>query len=254
MKNSALIDALTNFGLSDHEAQVYFAALSLGPTTVLNIARSALIKRTTAYSVIESLKQKGLMNVEIRGLKKFYVAENPEKLEKIMEYRKGIFKDLLPEFTAIYNLKTGQGFIKYYEGLESIKSIYENLLKDIRPHEDYMILSDTEKWVNADKEYFMDFTRRRGKLPINIRLVLQDTPTARQFQKQEKNYNYRIKLLPKNTVLNTNLVVIPKRVVIHQLTPPVLAIIIENKNVIQMHKEMFEIIWRSIPDQNKTPD
>jgi len=239
---------LVELGLMENEAKVYFASLSLGPATVLKIARSAQTKRTTVYSVVENLKQKGLMNVEVKGLKKLYVAQSPEKLNSMIEARRQKLKDSLPELLSLFNLKGGESFIKYYEGLESIKSVYEGLIQDIKPHEDYCIVADQQKWISLDKEYFLDFTRRRAKLPINIRLLLQDTPTAREFKQYEKNYNFKIKILPKSTQLTTNLVIIPQRVVIHQLTPPLVAIIIENKSVIQMHKEMFEIMWNSIPE------
>lgn len=251
MYDAKLIETLREMGLTEHEAQVYFASLSLGPTTILHIAQSAEVKRTTVYSVIESLKLKGLMSIEVKGLKKLFSAAAPEKLESILESRKERFRDLLPEFSALYNLKGGESFIKYYEGLESVKSVYESLIKDIKPHEDYLVISDQQKWQDADKEYFLDFTRRRAKLPINIRLLLQDSQAARDAKKFEKNYNEKVKILPAGTNLTTNLVVTPQRALIHQLVPPILGIVIENKSVIQMHKEMFEIIWKSLPDETK---
>src|ERR1700752_4994326 len=103
MKNEKLVETLKELGLADHEAKVYFGALSLGPGTILRIADASEVKRTTVYSVIESLKQKGLINVEINGLKKLYTAAAPEKLESILVQRKDRFKDLLPEFSALYN-------------------------------------------------------------------------------------------------------------------------------------------------------
>jgi sugar-specific transcriptional regulator TrmB len=249
MKDQKLLETLKEMGLSEHEAAVYFASLSLGSATILKIAEASEVKRTTVYSVIESLEYKGLMNVEIKGLKKLYVPAAPEKLESILEARKDRFRNLLPEFSALYNLQGGESFIKYYQGLESVKSIYESLIRDIKPHEDYLIVSDQQRWQDADKEYFLDFTKRRAKLPINIRLLLQDSPAAREAKKFEKNYNEKVKILPAGTNLTTNLVVTPQRALIHQLVPPILGIVIENKSVIQMHKEMFEIIWRSIPEQ-----
>lgn len=253
MQNVRLIETLKELGLSENEAKVYFASLSLGPASVLKIAKAAEIKRTTVYSVVESLKQKGLMNLEVKGFKKLYVAQDPEKLETILESKRNKLKNLLPEFAALYNLKGGESFIKYYEGLEAVKSVYEGLIKDIKPHEDYLIVSDQEKWLNADKEYFLEFSKRRAKLPIKIRLLLQDTPGAREFKNYEKIYNFKIKLLPSQTKLNTNLVVIPERAIIHQLTPPIIAIVIENQSVIQMFREMFEIMWKAIPDSLSHP-
>jgi sugar-specific transcriptional regulator TrmB len=246
MKDVKLIETLTELGLSKREAEVYFASLSLGPSTIKDISDASGVKRTTIYSIIESLKQKGLIKIEIKGLKRLFSPATPEKLESILDSRRDRFKDLLPEFSAIYNLKGGESFIKYYQGLESVKSVYESLIADIRPHEDYLIISDQKQWIALDKEYFQKFTERRGKLPINIRMLQIDTEVSREYKKYEKNFNYNMRFLPKSTTLTTNLIITPQKVVIHQLTQPILAIVIENRSVIQMHREMFEIIWKSI--------
>lgn len=243
-----LQESLKNLGLSEHEAQVYYASLALGPSTVLNIARAAGLKRTTVYYVIDALEQQGLMSVEVRGFKRLYAAESPEKLARLVDRRQDEFQRLLPEFSALYNLKGGESMIKYYEGLEAVKNVYESMLRDVRPHEDYLVVSDTQRWTNLDPKYFLDFRKRRSKLNIRRKLLLQDTSTAREYRKFQANYGEIIKLLPKETKLVTNLMVIPRRVVIHQLTPPIMAIVIENKSVIQMHQQLFEILWKSIPD------
>lgn len=248
MASPDLQKVLTEIGLSDNEAAVYFAALSLGPSSVAKIARSAEIKRTTAYSVIESLQQRGLIRIELRGFKRFFAAENPDRLDSILESRRRLLSNALPEFSALFNLKGGESFIKHYEGLEAMKGVYDGLIEDVRPHEDYLIVSDVEKWHALAPEYFDDFTLRRAKLPINIRLLLMDVPMARELQKtRERLYNYTIRLLPKDTELTTNLVVIPKKVVIHQLVPPIFAMVIESQHIVRMFMELFKIAWNSLP-------
>jgi sugar-specific transcriptional regulator TrmB len=246
MQNTKLTKILTDLGLSEHEALVYLANISLGPTTILKIAQAAEIKRTTVYAVIESLKTKGLINVQIKGFKKLFAPENPEKLETILENRKNLLNKAMPDFSALFNLKGTESAIKYYEGLEGIKTVYESLLKDVRPHDDYLIISNQQDWYQIDPEYFLDFIERRAKLPIKIRFLTQEGPISREHKKLEKNFNEHIKFLPKETSLNTNLVIIPKKVVIHQLTPPIMAMVIENQSVVRMHKELFEIIWKSV--------
>ena len=150
MKNTSLTNTLTTLGLTDHEAAVYLAALSLGPATILKIAGVAEIKRTTVYSVIESLKIKGLMAIHVKGFKKLFVAENPEKLKTILLTRQSLLAQTLPEFLALYNLKGTESTIKYYEGLAGVKSVYESLLTDVRPKEDYLIISHQAEWLNLD--------------------------------------------------------------------------------------------------------
>ena len=88
MKINPLIQILNDMGLSENESKVYFMALSLGPTTILKLSQASELKRTTVYSVVESLKQKGLINTQVNGFKKKFVAEDPKKLEVILNSRK----------------------------------------------------------------------------------------------------------------------------------------------------------------------
>ena len=247
MKNKKLLQILIDLGLSENEESVYLAALSLGPTTILKIAKTAEMKRTTIYSVIDSLKKRGLINIEIKGFKTLFTAENPEKLETMLDSHREQLRNSLPEFLGMYNLKGGESSIKYYEGLESVKSVYESLISDIKPHEDYLIIADAKQWMELDPEYFQNFTERRAKLNINTRMLLQDSKTARELKNKEKNYNIKgVKIFPQKMSLTTNIVIIPKKIVIHQLTPPIMAVVIENKSMINMQKEIFEIIWNSL--------
>lgn len=251
MRNKELQSILTQIGLSENEARVYLAALSLGSATVMKIAKVADIKRTTVYAVVESLKQKGLMNIEIQGFKQLYEAEDPKKLEGILEIRKNQFKELLPEFSALYNLKGGESVVKYYEGLESIKSVYNNLLSDIKPHEEYIAISNAEQWLYLDEKWFEGFMERRAKLPISVRLLLQDSPKAQHYAKFMKNFHYTARILPKDTKFTVSITVTPQRTVVHQLMSPSMAIVIENKSIVNMHKEMFEVMWASTRSERK---
>lgn len=245
MKNTKLLSILSELGLSQNEAKVYVAALSLGPTSVLKISEAAAIKRTTVYSVVQSLKQQGLMRIELKGFKELFVAEDPEKLEAIFAARREKLKLALPEFSALYNLKGGQSTIKYYEGLQAIKGIYEDLLLEVGPQEDYLVISDMEQWRELDQEYFSKFWERRYKARIKPRILLTNSEAARQQQKAAPAFEAQVRMLPEGTKLPTNLIVTGKKVVIIQMQSPLLAIVIENPSVTKMHKEMFELIWNS---------
>ncbi|MFW9878364.1 MAG: TrmB family transcriptional regulator [Candidatus Thorarchaeota archaeon] len=249
MQKNKLINILEEVGLTDKEANIYFTMLSLGPSTILKISQASGIKRTTAYPIIESLKEKGLAIIEVKGFKKLFIPSNPKNIEKTLEEKKEKVKKLLPEFLSLYNLEEGSSFIKYYEGLKSVKSIYENILNELEHQEDYLIIGDQKKWYELDPEFFQKFIDKRAKLSrklkIKIKILFQDSQIARLHKAREKNYNEKVKILPKETKLSTNLVITSKKVIIHQLTMPIMAIVIENKSIIQMHKELFEIMWKT---------
>ena len=245
MTKKKINEVLHGLGLSEKEALVYYASLSLGPTTILRIARAAELKRTTVYSVIEALKQRGLMSIEVKGFKKFFVAEDPKTLESMLDVTKARLHASLPDLYALYNTKGGDA-VKYYEGLAAIKLIYKQLLHDISPGEDYLVIANDQAWFDLDRDYFQHFTEQRAKLPITTKLLLEDSPAAREHQRFARNWNESIKILPPNTKLTTNLVVTPQRVVIHQLTPPIVAIVITHVSVIKMHRELFAVLWSAL--------
>ena len=95
MKKENLVKTLEDLGLTENESRVYFASLSLGPSTVQRIAKASEVKRTTTYSVIESLQKRGLININVSGFKKTYVAESPEKLERMIEEKKENLRNIL---------------------------------------------------------------------------------------------------------------------------------------------------------------
>jgi len=205
------------------------------------------MKRTTVYSVIDTLKEKGLIRIDLKGLKQKYIAENPEKLEVMLERRANEFQNKLPEFMALYKLKGEESTIKYYTGLEAMKNIYMDTLKEIKIHEDYLVIANQEKWYTLQSEFAQKFIEAQAKLKINICLLFQDSPIAREQKKFEKNFNRKIKILPAGTPLNVDTLLLPNKLIVLELTPPYMTVVIENKSLIELHREMFELIWHSIP-------
>ncbi|HLD17754.1 MAG TPA: helix-turn-helix domain-containing protein [Patescibacteria group bacterium] len=247
MEGTNLIGILKKIGLTENESRVYFASLSLGPSSILKIAHSAGIKRSTVYSIAASLQQQGLMHTKVRGFKKLFVASHPEYLEQILEKRKEIFQKHLPQFLAAYNLEGERNSVKCYEGLTAVKSLYDDSLKHIKSREDYLVITNQAQWLQLDEPYFLSYIKKRAKLPITTRLLFQDSPVARQHKRWEKNFQEQVKILPLGTSLEIDMVLTPQMLIIHQLIPPIMAIVIENKSVIKLQKELFEIIWKSLP-------
>lgn len=247
MTKNNLAKTLMDLGLDEKEAKVYITSLSLGPSTVLAIAKATDVKRTTVYSVVESLKQKGLIIIEVRGFKKLYTPQPPSRLEILLAEKRKTLQNFMPKLLELYGLEgTGAESIKHYQGLEAVKSVYAKLLSNVKPKDDYLVISNTADWYSADPKYFEKFSRDRAKLPIKIRMLLQDSPIARKMKGLEKFYNGKVKILPENTKLASNVVIIPKMIVIHQLVPPVMAIVIENPVIAKSFMQMFDIMWESV--------
>ncbi len=246
MQKEDIKNTLIDFGLSEHEASVYIASLSLGPGTVNEIAKRSGVKRTTVYPVIESLKRKGIMNIEVRGLKQLFVAEPPERLENIIEQKKARLMDMIPELSAIYNLKSSESLIRYYEGIEGVRTVYDSILVGLKQSDEYLIISDMKRFLEMDKEYFENFIEKRAKLNLKTRTILQNNESGNYYKKIELNTNQKVKIFNENVDLKANLVILPNKIVITQIIDPIVSIVIENKSIVEMQRQQFNIIWDAI--------
>lgn len=245
-KHDYLTELLIDLGLSEHESKVYLASLSRGPATVMDIADTADVKRTTVYSVVDSLMKKGLMRIQPKGFKRFFQAEDPGRLESVLESRRYKLRNALPQLEALYNLKGGESVLRYYEGLAGMQAAHEEILSSAHPNDYYYVINNGDMWLGLDKEYFTNYRNRRKKINLQVKLILQNTPEGREIYKNQRNYNSEARLLPEGVSINAQMILIPQKVMIQELVSPVVTIMIENPGVIKMQKEMFEIAWNAL--------
>jgi HTH-type transcriptional regulator, sugar sensing transcriptional regulator len=246
MDKKRIKKSLLDWGLSENEAALYLSSVGLGPTTVLALSRDSGVSRTNVYAVMESLREKGLLSTEVRGFKKLYRAESPAALKQVIEQKKEEFESLLPQLLSMYTVGGEGDTIKYYEGETHIPVVYNQLLQDLRSGDDYFVISNDEEWYALNPTFFDSFIENRGKMRLNVKLLLQDTPAGRRFVEFQRNFNFEARLLPGETYLSTTLIITSSRVLVHQLKSPILLLVIENKSIIQMHRECFNIMWQAL--------
>lgn len=247
MKNDKLLENLKEFGLEENEARVYLASISLGGTTILKLSKHAEVKRTTVYEIVDNLEKKGLMKKEIHGFKTLYSPEPPERLKNALESKKVLLSQVLPELEGKYHLKGTESSIKYYEGLTAIKNVYDDILKDLKPHDFYYVISNTEEWQNLDDDYFMkNHIEKLRDMRINRNVLFVDSPLAQRRKETEKNFNEKVKLLAMTTNIHVDMAITPYKLVIFQLHEPLVALVIENQTMINTQKEIFELLWTAI--------
>ena len=243
----ATIAKLAEFGLSDKESQLYYSALKLGPATAQQLSYESEIKRATVYGCIETLIDKGLLHVEIKGTRKVFVPQSPENLMRLYEQKKQLLNEVMPQLMQNYLHSTpSRNAIKIYQGISSIKLLYDHMFDNVNSGDEYLVISDQQKWYALDPQYFEEFIKRRAQMNLTIKMILQDTKHARKYQQNEDKYQEKIKLLPKQIELNTNMVILPDKVIIVQTIEPLLAIVIDNPNVAAMNKVLFHTIWELI--------
>ncbi|HCP08899.1 MAG TPA: hypothetical protein DIT25_03835, partial [Candidatus Moranbacteria bacterium] len=120
---------LRNYGLSDKENEVYLASLELGEATGFQVYKKTSLKKPTVYYILDDLRKRGMVSLSSKGKKKFFVAEDPQKLRKKLEEKLSSFDEILPQLRSIYNVPTSKPKLRFYEGKEGLKEVYDDTLR-----------------------------------------------------------------------------------------------------------------------------
>ncbi len=133
MEEHELVSHIQDLGLSNKESRVYLASLSLGPASVQTIADRAAIKRVTTYVILESLLGLGLISQSVKAKKTFFVAEDPVRLERLLERRaaelssqRADLEIILPKLSALQAVPQDTPGAKFYEGTDAVRALFSD--------------------------------------------------------------------------------------------------------------------------------
>lgn len=126
-----MVEMLLKLGLSEKEAKVYLAALTLGSAPAAKIAQQAGVNRPVTYVILEKLAQMKLVTYYDKGKIQTYTAESPERLSLILQEQEREIKrtyaeleEKLPELQSLFTQHEGVRLRLY----ESSDEAYHYLL------------------------------------------------------------------------------------------------------------------------------
>ncbi len=241
-----LQNSLITLGFSSKEADIYLSLLELGKGTVSQIAQRAAINRTTCYHILNSLLTRGVVNISGKEPKQEYAAENPDKIIAMFNHyieKNQAFieqaKNIIPQLKSIHNVKD-RPKVRFYEGMEGIKEVYEDTLTSKEPIRAFAHVEDNNV---ALPEYFPDYYFRRAKKKIPIRAIFPDTPAARELRKDDKIQIRQTALVPADKYSFTPEINIYNNKIMIASWREELGITIESAEIAEAMKKIFELAW-----------
>jgi sugar-specific transcriptional regulator TrmB len=242
-------------GLSGKESTVYLALLELGPALVTLVANRAGINRTTCYDILENLINLGLVSKVGGTSKKTYTAQPPESLVAYLEKQSEDFinkardaKKILPELKMLYNEKGKRPTIRYYDGKQGIKTVYEDTLTS---HETIRAYASVKNMHSALPDFFPNYYKRRKDKKIAIRAILPATADAKERKSFDKVESRESKLVPVDKFnFSPEINVYDNKVAIMSLAEE-FGVIIESKEIAEAQKRIFELAWEAADKYNR---
>ncbi|MBT4857238.1 hypothetical protein HON52_03565 [Candidatus Uhrbacteria bacterium] len=176
-----LKEVLTKLGLTDTETRMYLAMLTLGPESVQNISRKAGVSRTAAYDLIGALQHKGLASSFQRGKKKFFSAEDPDKLDDYFKGRmtemKGqldVLKRLMPEL-RVMSVGGGRPRVRFYTGEQGLRALFRDVVS-VKSDELLEVANIDTVYDQLDESVLLDLRKTEHFKHVPIRVLIQGEP------------------------------------------------------------------------------
>lgn len=238
---------LQSLGFLESEIKTYLAALENGPGTVLDFTKKTHFSRQATYVVIDSLTKRGLMSSVLRGKKKYFVAEDPEKLLAYAERREidirekvGNLKRALPELKL--KASGDRPIVRLYEGKESVLAVLNDIVETKLKGKDTFLyeMEDINTFYNgvAHKDV-LPMLQKLKRLDIKVKGLYQGTPLGKTLQGTRYFFPSDI---PK---FKTSISLYGNKITIQTFEGKVNSIIIESQSLANTLRVLFELGFKA---------
>lgn len=228
-------------GFSEKEADVYLALHTYGPLAASTLARLTRIKRTSIYDILNGLLARNLVINYRQGAITYFAIDDINKLIYEEKERIRVAESVIRELKETPIHYSG-GQIHHYKGMEGYREMYEDILK-ARPEELMVWVNLDEFYKALDPEREEQWTRERIQRKIFTRLLMQDTPMGRTFQKKDGESYRKTLLTPELFLFKTTCFLYENTITFFDSSEAVTGIRIQHAGFAQMQKATFEMAW-----------
>lgn len=248
-----LVKSLENIGLSQKKADIYLALLELGEATVIEISKKTKIKRTTIYNLLPEMMTDGLIKTTVKNKKRIFFIEDPAQLKFDLESKLRTIEKTLPELKAMQNILPYKPKITFYEGLGGMRELYQDTLNTLLPGDvilSFTGLSDFYKLV--PREFSEWYIKERVKKKIRIKIISPISEASGEWKSNDIKELREIKLVDNpDFKFNADTEIYGNKIALLSYKENFMGVIIESKEINQMQRMAFELMWSSIPGVTK---
>ncbi|MBL7058025.1 hypothetical protein ISS03_01690 [Patescibacteria group bacterium] len=241
---------LIKIGLSEKEAAVYLASIEIGEAQAPKIASQAGIQRPITYFVLENLNKMGLISMVDKKGKTYYIAESPSNLKRLVEKEKSVIdqkeqivREVMPGLEKIFSMMGDRPVVRFFEGVEGIKTIQEDMINN-KSKEILEIISLDALFKIFPEQKNVVTNINRVKKGIKSRVIY----TYSEGELKEMNSRKMLKevhFVPQNKFnLNGDITIYNDKVSITSLSgrTPV-SVLIEERGIANFLRDVFELAW-----------
>ena len=254
---SFLFSVLHEFGFNQAEIKIYITSLSLGEQPASTLAKKAGLKRGHTYNILASLIQKGLIQECIKNKVRYFFARSPRTFLSIISHKqdqlklqKQKFEHVIPELEKIRDPFLIQPKVRFFQGVEGIKEIYEDTIR-VRKQIiygfadfDYCFPEQQNKALN---DWIWRYATCRAKKDIWYVGILNQSKISNLSYKRRIAQKRKLKML-KNIYLPVEVNIYGDKVAIMSTYRDMVGLIIEDAHIAETLRNFHQAVWNFLPD------
>lgn len=245
---------LESLGWSEKEVAVYVALLERDGATAAELSKKTGINRTSCYDLLDFLMKRGLISkykkkgkttfstVDPRRLVSYLDREKEESAKKI-EAQKKLVQDALPELVSLFNPPGTRPRVQFFEGEKGMREAYEDTLSS---RETILAYANIETMYEGLPHFFPGYFTRRAAAKIKIKAIFPDNAPSRERAAHNTEDLRETRFLPRSDLTFTPEINIYGNKMLIASWREKIAIIIESKELAELQKISFNLLWKSL--------
>ena len=249
---------LSQLGFSDRETSVFLSLVETGKANASKLSRRTGIRRTTVYSVLSTLIQKGVVSQQQEKEGSIYLVNKPAALMRViqrerdeLEQREVLTKELIENLSGLFQ-QSEQAIpkIHFFEGKKNV----ENMLYDsYEARQQSAAKQDAVIWGYQDSSYFEEYkkysehnfsSRKKDGNISAVRLFADQAHLETEITELYKLTDREIRQFPKGIELTSTLWIHGDFItMIQSRHAPHYAIQIKDSWIASNLKKMFQFVW-----------
>jgi len=236
-----LKSVLEEFGLSVKEAELYLIMLKNGHSTAAELSKKTSILRQTVYDVLDKMISKGIVGHSTTNNIKVFYAVEPKVLIQILDNKKKMLIEALPEFSEISLGAKNSVNVKTFFGQKGLKSIWDDMFvvgKDTHFIIDYDVFGELFKEL-----FIQNFIAKRVEKGFWHHVIFTSKTTPQIYEKSEPKRLRDVRYLLSMTGFKATIFFYGDRLGFFTIGDPPAGILIENKEAVASMKAVFKELW-----------
>ncbi|MBI4599134.1 helix-turn-helix transcriptional regulator, partial [Candidatus Uhrbacteria bacterium] len=231
-------------GLKESEIKIYLYLLEHGVSTPPNVSRGTNIARPNCYPILQDLKDKGLVQEQWQKKRKVYFAVDPLAIVQHLERKKESMQSILPDLRALYVGQKNKPTIRFYDGLEQVKQIFDQMLSAKK----ILGIASTKQLFALDPVFFNHYRQElKQRSIIFYDILTHASDTEGEIVKASLKGLYDKKFLPKEYEdVPTDILIWDDHVALITTEHPVFGTVLTNPPLARTFQIIFEVLWKRL--------